>query len=222
MLLRGEAGIGKTHGIVDVAAARGKVGLRSVVLFGEDVTGSDPWTSIIAKLGFGTAQGRDAMLVALDAAGEASGFPLVIFIDALNETQPDRRRWQAWLPTILEHLFLKLCVSCRDTYVREVIPPSLRLPTIVHNGFLGREYEAQFAYFQHYELGVPAEPLFQDEFANPLFLRLVCEALKESGLKRCPPAGKEFARSLASYWARRIKKRQWRAITTLARTALAG
>jgi hypothetical protein len=142
-----------------------------VVLFGEDTTGSDPWTSIVAKLGFGAAQSREAMLVALDAAGEASGFPLVIFIDALNETQPDRRRWQAWLPMMLEQIkprpFIKLCVSCRDTYVREVIPAALRLPAIVHNGFLGREYEAQFAFFQYYGLGVPAEPLLQDEFANP-------------------------------------------------------
>ena len=199
MLVRGEAGIGKTHGIVDTAAKRGKSGLRSVVFFGEDIVGSDPWTSIIAKLGFGAALGRDAMLVALDAAGEANGFPLIIFIDALNETQPDRRRWQAWLPTMLEqikpHAFLKLCVSCRDTYVREVVPAALRLPTIVHNGFLGREYEAQFAFFQHYGLGVPAEPLLQDEFANPLFLRLVCEALQESGTLAVP-AGRQGIRSI--------------------------
>jgi hypothetical protein len=199
MLLRGEAGIGKTHGIVDAAAARGKLGLRSVVLFGEDTTGPDPWSSIAAKLGFGAAQGRDAMLVALDAAGEASGFPLVIFIDALNETQPDRRRWQAWLPTMLEqikpHSSLKLCVSCRDTFVREVVPDTLCLPTIVHNGFLGREYEAQFAFFQHYGLGIPAEPLLQDEFANPLFLRLVCEALQEFGIQAVP-AGREGIRSV--------------------------
>jgi hypothetical protein len=199
MLLCGEAGIGKTHGIVDAAATRGKVGLRSVVLFGEDVSGPDPWSSFVAKLGFGTAEGRDAMLGALDAAGEASGFPAVIFIDALNETQPDRRRWQAWLPTMLEqitpHSSLKLCVSCRDTYVRDVVPAALRLPRVVHNGFLGREYEAQFAFFQHYGLGVPAEPLLQDEFANPLFLRLVCEALQEFGVQAVP-AGREGIRSV--------------------------
>jgi hypothetical protein len=199
MLLRGEAGIGKTHGIVDAAATRGKLGLRSVVLFGEDITGPDPWSSIVAKLGFGTAQGRDAMVVALDAAGEVSGFPLVIFIDALNETQPDRRKWQAWLPTMLEqikpHSSLKLYVSCRDTYIRDVVPTALRLPTLVHNGFLGREYEAQFAFFQHYGLGVPAEPLLQDEFANPLFLRLICEALQASGVQAVP-AGREGIRSV--------------------------
>lgn len=199
MLLRGEAGIGKTHGIVDAVAARRSTGLRSVVLFGEDFSDADPWTTVAAKLGFAASLGRDAMLAALDAAGEASGFPLVIFVDALNETQPDRRRWQAWLPAMLEQIrpypSLKLCVSCRDTYLQEVVPDGLRLPTIAHNGFLGREYEAQCAFFQYYGLGVPAEPLLQEEFANPLFLRLVCEALKECGLQAVP-AGRDGIRSI--------------------------
>ncbi|MGX4801483.1 hypothetical protein [Bradyrhizobium guangdongense] len=201
MLLRGEAGVGKTHGILDAASRRDASGLLSLVFFGEDVTGADPWAALIAKLGLGNTQGRDAVLDALNAAGEAIGLPLVIFIDALNEAQPDRRKWQSWLPPMVEQVkrrpFLKLCVSCREIYVREVMPIGLRLPTIEHNGFLGREYEAQFAFFQHYRLGVPAEPLLQEEFANPLFLRLVCEALRDSGAQAIP-AGREGIRSIIS------------------------
>jgi hypothetical protein len=210
MLLRGEAGIGKTHGIVDGAVRRSEQGLRSVVLFGEDFAAADPWHSIFGKLGFGTAEGRDSILDALNAAGEATGFPLVIFIDALNETQPDRRKWQQWLPPMLEQIkprpFLKLCVSCRDIYLREVIPPSLELPTIVHNGFLGREYEAQFSFFQHFGLGVPAEPLLQEEFSNPLFLRLVCEALQASGAQAVP-AGREGIRAIINLLLRAKNER---------------
>jgi hypothetical protein len=209
MLLRGEAGIGKTHGIVDAAVRRSEQGLRSVVLFGEDFAASDPWNSIIAKLGFGSAVGRDSMLDALNAAGEASGSPLVIFIDALNET-PDRRKWQQWLPPMLEQIkrrpFLKLCVGCRDAYLREVISTQLKLPTIRHNGFLGREYEAQFAFFEHFGLGVPAEPLLQDEFANPLFLRLVCEALQGAGAQAVP-TGREGISSIINLLLRAKNKR---------------
>ena len=194
MLIRGEAGIGKTHGIVDAAVRRNESGLRSVVVFGEDIAGPDPWNGVVAKLGLGSAIGRDAVLNALDAAGEASGFPLVIFIDALNETQPDRRQWQSWLPPMLEQIkrrsSLKLCVSCRDTYLREVMPAALLLPEVVHNGFLGREYEAQSAFMRHFKLGAPAEPLLQEEFSNPLFLRLVCSAVAENG-ERAIPAGRE-------------------------------
>jgi hypothetical protein len=199
MLLRGEAGVGKTHGIVDAALRRHEAGLLSLILFGEDAIGPDPWQPFVAKLGLGGAGGRDAVLDALNAAGETTGFPLVVFIDALNETQPDRRKWQAWLPPMLEQIkrrpSLKLCVSCRETYVRDVIPAALTIPIIEHNGFLGREYEAQFAFFQHYGLGVPAEPLLQEEFANPLFLRLICEALRDSNAHAIP-AGREGIRGL--------------------------
>lgn len=199
MLLRGEAGVGKTHGILDSAFRRHTSGLLSLVLFGDEVIATDPWAALIAKLGLGGSLGRDAVLDALNAAGEATGSPLIIFIDALNETQPDRRRWQGWLPPMLEQVkrrpFLKLCVSCRESYVREVMPPHFKVPVVEHNGFLGKEYEAQFAFFEHYGLGVPAEPLLQEEFANPLFLRLVCEALRDSATQAIP-AGREGIRSI--------------------------
>ncbi|WP_316198080.1 hypothetical protein [Bradyrhizobium sp. SZCCHNS2002] len=201
MLLRGEAGVGKTHGILDAALRRHASGLLSVVLFGEDVIDTDPWAALIAKLGLGSAQGREGLLDALNAAGEATGLPLIIFIDALNETRPDRRRWQSWLPPMIEQIrrrrFLKVCLSCRDSYVREVMPPQFDIPIVEHNGFLGKEYEAQFAFFQHYGLGVPAEPLLQEEFANPLFLRLVCEALRDSAAQAIP-AGREGIRAIIS------------------------
>lgn len=199
MLVRGEAGVGKTHGILDSASGRERSGLYSLVFFGENVSGSDPWPALIAKLGLGNRDGRDAILDALNAAGQTTGFPLIIFIDALNETQPDRRRWQNWLPPMLEQIkrrpFLKLCVSCRETYVNEVMPAWLEIPAIMHNGFLGREYEAQFAFFQHYGLGIPGEPLLQEEFANPLFLRLICEALRDTEAKAIP-AGREGIRRI--------------------------
>lgn len=190
MLIQGVAGIGKTHGIVDAAIKRMSLGLRSVVLFGEDVTGPEPWHSISTKLGLSNAEGWGSLLDALNATGEASGYPLIVFIDALNETQPNRQNWQTWLPPMIEQIrqrpFLKLCVSCRDTYLREIIPNTLHVPTVVHNGFLGREYDAQFSFFQFYGLDIPSSPLLQEEFSNPLFLRLTCEALKDSGERTIP------------------------------------
>ena len=201
MLLKGGAGVGKTHGIIDTAKRRLESNLYSVILFGEDVNYTDPWSALSAKLGLSSAIGHDELLDALNAAGETTGFPLIIFIDALNETEPDRKKWRSWLPILIEkvkrHLFLKVCFSCREIYLREVIPKSFSIPTVEHNGFLGFEYEAQFAFFQHYGVGVPAEPLLQEEFANPLFLRLVCEALQRSnGLGI--PAGRDGIRALIS------------------------
>lgn len=199
MMLRGEAGVGKTHSIVDSAFRRHDNGLLSLIFFGEDASGADPWQSFQAKLGIQSGFGREALLDALNSAAEATGFPLIIFVDAINETVPDRRRWQSWLPPLIEQIrqrpFLKVCFSCREIYVREVLPTALSIPMIEHNGFLGREFEAQCSFFQHYGLGMPAEPLFQEEFANPLFLRLVCEALRDFG-KQAIPTGREGIRAI--------------------------
>ena len=119
MLIRGVAGVGKTHAIVDEAVRRQEIGYRSFVLFGEDFrTGHDPWTKVAATLGLGGI-GRDELLGAMDASAEASGSVSIIFIDALNETRPDRRAWRAWLSTMAAQIAryenLKLCVSCRDS-----------------------------------------------------------------------------------------------------------
>jgi hypothetical protein len=190
MLLHGPAGVGKTHAIVDHAHSRHERGFRSVIVYGEDFRAEEPWVTIVRKLGFGSGVGRNELLDILDAAGEVSGKALVIYIDALNETTPDRRRWASWLAPLAEQIgrldYLKLCVSCRDTYLREVVPRWEEVPNVSHNGFAGREFEAITRFFWHYELEVPATPLLEPEFANPLFLHLVCQGVQAAGLRTLP------------------------------------
>jgi hypothetical protein len=189
MLICGPAGIGKTHGVLDMAFNRWDADLPSLIFFGEEFSDGDPWTRVCERLGL-AAIGREELLDALNAAGERAGSPLIIFIDALNETLPSRGKWRAWLPPMAEQIerrsFLKLCVTCRDTYVGAVIPEQFGAPRVEHNGFMGHEEEALFRFFQHYGLGLPTEPLLQDEFSNPLFLHLTCEALKDCGLSSIP------------------------------------
>jgi hypothetical protein len=179
MLITGPSGIGKTHAIVDYALMRFERRQPSLVLFGEDFSVDEPWVTIAAKLGFG-AINRPQLFAMMDAAAEAAGAFLIIFIDALNETKPDRHRWQIWLPALsaeLErHAHLKLCISCRDTYLRGVIPEDEDIPTVTHNGFVGREFEACREFFDFYGLPAPTIPLLQPEFANPFFLHLVCQS----------------------------------------------
>lgn len=215
MLVRGEAGIGKTHGLLDAAKWREAHGLLSIVVFGEDIKGRpDPWPDIISKLGLGSTTGSDSILDSLNACGEATGLPLIIFVDALNETTPDRSAWQNWLPPMIERIkrrpFLKICVSCRDTYLRDVMPDGLTIPTVHHNGFAGHEYEAQFAFFRHFKLGAPAEPLLHEEFSNPLFLRLFCEAVSENH-ERIIPAGRDGLRFVINSLIRAKNERAARA-----------
>jgi hypothetical protein len=193
MLLHGPAGVGKTHAIVDHAHSRHERGFRNIIVYGEDFGAEEPWLTLVKKLGFGRDVGRDELFETLDAAAEASGKPLVLYIDALNETIPDRRRWASWLAPLAEQIsrsgYLKLCVSCRDTYLREVAPRWEQVPNFYHNGFAGREFEAITRFFQHYGLEAPAAPLLEPEFANPLFLHLVCQGVQAEGLRTLPTGG---------------------------------
>ena len=189
MLLLGPAGIGKTHSICDIAANRSARGLRSIVLLGELFGSDEPWIQISKLLGLGSSTSRDELLSALDAAGESTGFPLIIFIDALNETRP-HDFWYKQLALLIEQISrfesLKLCVSCRSTYYEETIAPNVRIPQVEHTGFEGVEFDAAFEFFHFYNIEAPSLPLMQPEFSNPLFLRLLCETLRDMGINRIP------------------------------------
>ena len=189
ILLVGSAGTGKTHGICDIAHHRNQQGLRTVVLFGEHFKSADePWERIRQLLGF-TPMSRDDLLAALDAAGEASGGPLLLCIDGLNESRP-RGYWRDWLSALVgqaaRYPHVRLCVSCRSTYEPLVVPVGHGLERVEHLGFAGMENTACREFFHHHGLEPPVAPSFHPEFSNPLFLRLACETLKAAGQRRMP------------------------------------
>ncbi|PBJ03143.1 hypothetical protein BSF43_47460 [Pseudomonas ogarae] len=184
LLLLGPAGVGKTHAIVSAAYRRFAEGGMSLVVFGDDFGGSEPWEIIRSKLGFGGQIGRDALFQCLSASAEHSGLPFVIFIDALNESRTDAR-WKAKLPELIQqckpYAGVKICVSARDTY-KDLVTDS-RFPgyAFEHRGFSGQGVEALQAFAAFYGLDSEITPLFSEELSNPLFLHLACKTLKEEG-----------------------------------------
>ena len=190
LTLVGAAGVGKTHAICDAATQRLARGLRTIVLFGARFNAStEPWEQIRLMLGFGGDIGRDAMLAALDAAGEASSKPLLVFIDGLNETLP-RDYWRHHLSSMSAEVeryeWIKLGVSCRSSYESQVLPDPPPGVRVLHEGFTSVEFDACSEFFAHYGLEPPVVPTLQTEFSNPLFLKLVCKAMVAAGLKRLP------------------------------------
>ena len=55
-----------------------------------------------------------------------------------------------------------------------------------HHGFGDYEYDAVKTFCWHYCLEFPSVPVLQPEFTNPLFLKTLCEGLRESGERRIP------------------------------------
>jgi hypothetical protein len=184
LLLVGPAGVGKTHAIVSAAYRRFAEGGMSLVVFGDDFGGGEPWEIMRSKLGFGGQIGRDALFQCLSASAEHAGLPFVIFIDALNESRADAR-WKDKLPELIQqckpYAGVKICVSARDTY-KDLVTDS-RFPgyAFEHRGFSGQGVEALQAFAAFYRLDSEITPLFSEELSNPLFLHLACKTLKEEG-----------------------------------------
>jgi hypothetical protein len=119
-VLSGSGGSGKTHGICDMAFERFNEQAYTCVLFGHQFSGQpSEWTRLVESLGMPITIGKDGILDALNAAGEASGRPLIFCIDAVNETRPRDYWLDRYLPIAHEferRPFLKLCVSCRSSF----------------------------------------------------------------------------------------------------------
>ena len=189
-LLKGIAGSGKTHGVCDVAGLRLGENLLTCVVFGHNFGGdSDIWTRLLETLGLPITLGRDCFLDALNAAGETSGLPLLLCIDAINETRP-LRYWHdqmsAFVQEVRKRSYLRLCITCRTSFIPVCLPDDHGLPVLEHSGFAGVEHIACQAFFKHYGLDPPVAPILQPEFSNPLYLRLVCETLRSKAFRSLP------------------------------------
>lgn len=209
-LLTGDAGVGKTHGICDVARRRRQDGLPTCVVFGHRFGGEpDPWTRILEILGLPVTLGREGLLDALNAAGEATGQPLLLCIDAINETKP-LRYLRDHLAEVVQAFhnrpYLKLCVSCRTPYVLYCVPEEIQIPKVEYKGFAGAEDYACRQFFEFYGLEPPVDPILQPELKNPLYLRLVCETLKSQGKRRLPSGWRGIAPVIRAFIAQKEKE----------------
>ena len=190
-VLDGDPGTGKTHGICDAARRRHDNSLRTCIVFGHEFGGQpEPWSRVAESLGLSGSIGPDRLLDCLNAAGEASGLPLLLCIDAINETKPLsywKNHFAPMAGRVRARPYLRLCLVCKTTFLNHCLPDHHDYPVVTHLGFVGIEREACQAYFSHFRLRPPIAPILQPELANPLYLRLVCETLSSAGLDRLPP-----------------------------------
>jgi hypothetical protein len=189
-VLSGSGGAGKTHSLCDIAQRRLADGAYTCIVFGHQFGGEpDPWTRFVESLGVSLTLGRDGVLDALNAAAECSGKKLVICVDAVNETRPRSYwfdRFAEFARAVASREHLKLCISCRTSFLPTCLPKDIVNQAVEHRGFAGMEREACNAFFFYYNLESPLVPVLQPELANPLYLKLVCETLRAKDLKQLP------------------------------------
>ncbi|MEH7255587.1 hypothetical protein V7111_26105, partial [Neobacillus niacini] len=189
-VLLGEAGIGKSHLLCDIALKRLENSLPTLFLLGQRYSGGNPLNFLLDQLDIRGGSYKQ-VLGALDAAGEAKNTRTLIIIDAINEGHY-KDEWIDHLSSLLTDIsnypHLSIILSCRSTYVNYILPdlPEDRLTRFYHTGFRGYEHRAAMKYLANQGISKPSIPISSPEFSNPLFLKTCCKALKLNGYTSFP------------------------------------
>jgi hypothetical protein len=184
ILLLGEWGTGKTHFLCDFAVRALEDHSPALVVLASSLrTDLAPLDAIADYTGI---RNSGAELVKdLEAAALAYDRRAIILIDAINES--DRAAWRTRLPRLVREVsrstHLALIVSCRTPFDQSVVTEPARRSVVQlrHPGFEDQEFDAQIEFFRHYNLPALHVPLLTTEFSRPLFLRLMCEGVRNLG-----------------------------------------
>lgn len=188
LLLKGSAGMGKTHLLCDIYRIRtveSSPPSPTFLSFGEQYSGTvDFWDRFLSTQGLKMVfKDKVDFLNHIDSLGEQCGCRSLLIIDALNESLDNF--WMNCLTQLLDELDgyknIGLVVSIRSGFENYVLSKNQldRLISCIHTGFAEVEWQAVLEYFHYHGIPLPEVPLLYSEFQHPLFLRLFCEAFKQ-------------------------------------------
>jgi len=193
IILKGEAGYGKSHLLGDFCRKRQDEGFDTILLLGQHFTGVDnPWHQILQRQ-LVLQKTEDEFLGQLNIKAHLTGKRILLVIDAINEGS-GKSIWpgalKSFVAKVSEFDGLGLIVSVRTSYeellVDETIYTDRKALKITHYGFYDHEYEAADYFFDNYGIKKPRIPFLHPEFRSPLFLKLFCDGLKAKGLTEIP------------------------------------
>lgn len=193
LLLKGEAGIGKTHLLCDYAKERIEANKPTIIFLAHELLGmsgaNDPIVRMSALLGFKNSK---SFLAALEVLSKKSSDRVCIIIDAINEA--DQLKWQQLAP-LYAVKGISLVISLRNGY-EFLVKDTSKYTVVEHSGFAEMEWEAVPVFFNQYGLKLPEIPIIDPEFKNPLFLSIFCTAYSN---KKKTPRGKGATDAFEQY-----------------------
>lgn len=190
LLITGNAGIGKSHLLADYAKKYTERGHATFLFLGSYFyNDSDPRNQMMESLQLQKFSLRN-LLEKLENKASESGARSIIFIDALNEGA-GLGFWQESLSGLIQEIQeypnVGLVLSVRTEYLNFIIPtdfPKLNFQEMKHTGLEGRVNDSIKQFCKYYNLAYPTVPVFNEEFNNPLFLKMVCRLLIESSISQ--------------------------------------
>lgn len=192
LIIKGDAGNGKSHLLGDISKTRIDGNLPTLLLLGQNlISTKNIWENINSELGLNCS--KKELLSELNSIGKQIGSRVLFLVDAINEGG-GKDLWYSKIAEFVndfqEYPYISLVLSIRTTYLNHVIPVDVlnnpNLTIIDHEGFKGNEYAALKLFCEHHGLKQPHFPILAPEFTKPLFLKLICEAVKETPEKTFP------------------------------------
>jgi len=192
LIIQGEAGCGKSHLLGDIATQRKNQNLPTILLLGTTFTHTTTIErNILEKLDL-TCSFKD-FLENLNCIGLKINSRSLILIDAINEgagVDLWKNQIAGFVSEIAKYPAIGLVLTIRSTYFNDIIPANFKsnpnITIITHEGFKGSEYEALKLFCIHYGLKLPNFPILNPEVTSPLFLYIICQAIKELPDKSFP------------------------------------
>lgn len=191
LIIKGDAGCGKSHLLGDIASASVKSGKPVLFFLGSDFDGSKSVEDNILKI-LGANCSFDSLMRSLNSYASLRNERVLILIDAINETT-NKKVWKNRLAGFVELMksypCLGLIITVRSTYLKETLPKeylnhSPEVNIIEHKGFEGNEQEAVERFCDYYEIAYPTLPLLNPEYTNPLLLLISCKVAKKTASKQ--------------------------------------
>lgn len=184
LFVSGKAGSGKSHLLAHETDCLLKEGRSPLLFLAGMYTDNQPIQNQImgnCQLNFHFKE----LIDILDAKGAEKGKPIIIFIDALNETD-NRALWKTQLPSLLSQIekssFIKIVLSYRDEYGDDLLSDEIKanirngkICHFEHKGFEDITLEAARSFFNSYGVPFGLTEFFEYNMSNPLFLKLYCK-----------------------------------------------
>jgi len=188
ILMLGSAGTGKTHLLCEMTKERIAVEAPALLFLGQAF--QSPFDDVLKQLAssVGWTASPEPFFAELDAIARQRSTRCLICIDAVNEGHRDS--WKKALPVLANitkrYAGIAIVIGCRTPFESVLIPDPSAVGyfVVTHYGFPPDvQPDAVEKYFKGYGIPAPEVPLLEEEFANPLFLKLFCEALEKVTLK---------------------------------------
>lgn len=170
------AGCGKTHLAAQLTAGS-DTRPHGVLLHGRTLHAAHTLDDLARSVSIAAqpVQSMEALLAAVDAAGQRARHRLPVFIDGLNESE-DPRQWKPLLAsleaTLAKYPYVLLVCTLRPEFVDDALPEGTRRVEIKDYG--DETFEAVLKHFRYWKIDA-TDAALPGFLRHPLTLRLFCE-----------------------------------------------